>query len=168
MTCPIDGTVIVSMTDLGVPTWLRADPETHISDELLRDPEARAFLEGRYVLGAWCEDMKAWHATTDQPIEKDAAICPRGHDESHTRVLPSGKLVCRPCRQLRKKRKEDRRHQKWPFVEMLPAETGYNLGHHRTKPGDEHATGEGCHCLPDRIPHRENAEEGLYRPEENL
>ena len=87
----------------------------------------------------------------------DGAICSRGHDAAESRTLPSGQRICVKCRQLRKKRKEDRRFRKWPFVEMLPAEFGFNLGHHRTQPGDEHTTGEGCHCLPDRIPHAEAA-----------
>jgi hypothetical protein len=65
VTCPITGTAIVELVD-NRPSWHLAEPEVHISDELLQSPRARAFIEGRYAI-AWCDDMQAWHATTDHP-----------------------------------------------------------------------------------------------------
>lgn len=61
MTCPITGTAEVQRTHVATPDqdelyWLRADPEVHVSGELLAkiDPDGKAFLLGRYEVGEPC------------------------------------------------------------------------------------------------------------------
>lgn len=60
--CPIAGDAVVNRTI--VPggddrfEWAHADPETHISDDVVAvlDDRGRAFLEERYELGERCPD----------------------------------------------------------------------------------------------------------------
>lgn len=60
--CPITGDAVVTRTVIpGGPDrleWTHADPETHISDDVLAvlDDHGRAFLDERYEVGELCPD----------------------------------------------------------------------------------------------------------------
>ena len=62
-TCGFDGTAIVGIRLLQPVTWILAEDRIHVAGEIIHDPDASAFFATRYVVGEWCSEVHAYHAT---------------------------------------------------------------------------------------------------------
>lgn len=56
-----DGTATVQVNAKREMSWLQADQNVLVADELLdASPD---FLLAKYAIGNWCDETHAWHAT---------------------------------------------------------------------------------------------------------
>lgn len=64
--CGYNGTASATQTErLNAETtieWTRADPKVHIVKELVDNPIAMYEIANKYIVGAWCDEVQAFHA----------------------------------------------------------------------------------------------------------
>ena len=44
-------------------TWTQADDRIHIAKELVDEPRAMYVIGEKYLVGSWCDEVQAFHAT---------------------------------------------------------------------------------------------------------
>lgn len=59
--CGINGTAVVRLVN-GTPEWGTFNDAIHVAEELRIDLNARLFIESKYVIGEWCDEVHAYHA----------------------------------------------------------------------------------------------------------